>query len=91
MADADIIDGKSKLITAGVGLEPATCGNCHFGHPFREGLQIVPNAVECYGVPPTPVIMGQGPQGAAVGLMRPRLNKAEQPCAVWRSKLAIQA
>lgn len=66
-----------------------TCGNCNYGHPFREGLATVAGASECFGVPPTPVIMGQGPGGAAIGLMRPRVANTERACALWKLKLAV--
>lgn len=69
------------------------CGSCFYGHDFREGplMPVVANAIECRGIPPTPVIMGQGPNGAAVGLMRPRIAKTEPGCALWREKCAPTA
>lgn len=91
MADDTIIEGQSRLIT---GAEVAAsvvrkCGNCHFGKVFREGLAVVTGASECWGSPPIPVIMGQGPGGAAIGLMRPRVPNTDDACALWKLKLAI--
>jgi len=65
--------------------EPARCGNCHFAQTIKEDL----SACECHGAPPTPAIMGMGPGGPVVGLLRPRLPRAEPACALWKQKLAV--
>lgn len=87
---SDVIEGTSVLLRPTPSVALPTCGTCHYGRVVREGLAIVPNATECGGVPPTPVIMGQGPGGAAIGLMRPRMSKTEPACALHRPKLAIE-
>lgn len=72
-------------------VEP-TCGNCKFARPFKEHPQDIaphPGAIECHGVPPTPVVMGQGPGGVATGLLRARLPKTDEACALWALKLAV--
>ena len=63
------------------------CGNCHFAATIQEDLQ----AIECRGAPPTPAIMGMGPNGPAVGLLRARLPRAESGCALWKLKREVQA
>lgn len=63
------------------------CGNCEFAQTVKEDLKVV----ECHGAPPTPAIMGMGPQGPAVGLLRPRLPRSEAACALHRRKAAILA
>lgn len=88
MESTEIIEGESRLIRAEA---PTTCGNCKYGLPFREGLVVSAAAVECHGVPPTPVVMGQGMQGIATGLLRARLAKTEPGCALWKLKLQVLA
>lgn len=60
-------------------ITPALCGNCAFGQTIKEDLKVV----ECRGMPPTPVIMGMGPQGPAIGLLRARMDRAERACALY--------
>ena len=55
------------------------CGNCMFGDLVKEDLTMV----ECHGAPPTPVVMGMGPQGPAIGILWPRLPRAFKSCALW--------
>lgn len=68
---------------------PDTCGNCRFGEPVRDGalgtVQI--GVLECHGAPPTPTVVGMGPTGPAVALMRPRLEAKEPACSLWKPKL----
>lgn len=64
---------------------PNSCGNCKFGVRIELGV------VECHGLPPTPVVMGQGPGGIATGLLRARLPGNEPGCALWTSKMPVTA
>lgn len=62
-----------------------TCGNCEFGANVQIGV------VECFGVPPTPVLMGArqnlaGQQEANIQLLRPRLDATTAACALHRMK-----
>lgn len=66
---------------------PKTCGSCEFGVTIKEDLKIT----ECHGAPPTPAIMGMGPSGPAVGLLRARLPRTEKGCALWAQKQNVAA
>ncbi len=85
----DVIEGESRLILPASSVATttsivATCGNCRFRQNVVEDLQIL----ECHGLPPTPVIMGMGQTGPAVGLLRPRLPRTEKACALHKPDLA---
>ena len=58
------------------------CGNCNFGDMLKEDLTMV----ECHGAPPTPVILGMGPQGPAIGILWPRLPRSMRSCALWKMR-----
>lgn len=84
MADTDIIEGRAALVSEKPSADER-CGNCKFAMPIPEDLKVI----ECRGAPPTPAIMGMGPNGPAVGLLRARLPRAEKACALWKFKSAI--
>ena len=44
---------------------------------------------ECHGVPPTPVVLGMGPQGPAIAVLRARIPSTTPACALHRRKAAI--
>jgi hypothetical protein len=60
------------------------CGNCKFGK------RVDISAVECNGIPPTPVGMmaadAMGRPTMAVQLLRPRLPSNTPACALWKFK-----
>lgn len=82
MADTDIIEGASRLLST---TTVECCGSCRFAQAVPEDLKVI----ECRGVPPTPAIMGMGPNGPAVGLLRARLPRTEKACALWKLKLQV--
>ncbi len=87
----DAIEGRARLISSSSVIRPPVtevCGNCHFGRDFRDGLRLVPNMRECFGSPPTPIVVGMSPQGPAIAMTRVRLKIEEPGCALWRLKLA---
>jgi hypothetical protein len=45
--------------------------------------------VECRGLPPVPVMMGMGPQGPAIGLMRPNVERKLEACALFKRGVSI--
>lgn len=60
------------------------CGTCHFGWLCADDQ----GAIECHGVPPTPVPMQAGRDLAGnpttgLALFRPRLSPLEPACALW--------
>lgn len=62
-----------------------TCGTCQFGKTVQLGI------AECWGLPPTPVVLGGKPNMAGqiemhVELMRPRQDARTAGCALWREK-----
>lgn len=65
----------------------AKCGNCKFG------ARVEINAVECRGLPPTPVGMmtqdALGRPAMAVQLLRARLPSNEPGCALWKFKAQL--
>ncbi len=65
-------------------IQPPLCGNCAFAETVKEDL----NLVQCEGAPPTPVILGMGPQGPVVNILYPRVIRAHKPCALWKRKEA---
>jgi hypothetical protein len=61
------------------------CGNCEFAHMVPEDFKVI----ECRGLPPTPAIVGMGPNGPAIAVLRPRLPRSEAGCALHRKKPTI--
>lgn len=64
-----------------------TCGDCRFGKTINIGL------TECWGLPPTPVVIGVGRNLAGQGeaqieLLRPRLAATTAGCALHEPKTA---
>lgn len=64
-----------------------TCGGCD------HALFIDAKNIECYGAPPTPVLIGAGKDmvGRAqlqCELLRPRLKKEARACGLWRARPA---
>lgn len=64
-----------------------TCGNCHFTKAVSLGV------VECWGLPPTPVVMGGKPNLAGqvelqIELLRPQMSTQSPACALHRMKAA---
>lgn len=84
MAEPGIIDGAARLV-AETTAPNERCGNCRFAMPIVEDLAII----ECRGAPPTPAVMGMGPNGPAVGLLRARLPRIEKACALWKLKSSV--
>lgn len=72
---------------------PRNCGNCTYSDPIKG--PIAHPSVECFGVPPTPVVIGMkqglgGPE-AAIELLRPRLQANARACALWVQKIEFIA
>lgn len=84
MAEPGIIDGAARLV-AETTAPNERCSNCRYAHPIVEDLTII----ECHGIPPTPCVMGMTPNGPAVGILRPRLPRAEPSCSLWKFKSAV--
>jgi hypothetical protein len=66
---------------------PETCGTCKYARRNPADLR----QVECGGVPPTPVVMGQernqlGQVNMAIQLMRPVLPATEPACGLYKFK-----
>jgi hypothetical protein len=66
---------------------PETCGGCRFSSPVPQNLQLV----VCRGAPPTPVIVGQTPQGLQVESFWPSVPRGQAPCALWKAPLPVSA
>jgi len=71
-----------------------SCGGCAFGDPLKTA-PIAQPAVECCGVPPTPVVIGMkqgftGPE-AVIELLRPRMAMNARACALWAPKIEFIA
>jgi hypothetical protein len=65
---------------------PPTCGRCvHWEMTQQIGIGL------CYGSPPTPVVIGMTPQGAAMALQRPQIASSERACALYTPKSAPAA
>lgn len=64
-----------------------TCGNCHFAGTIPADFK----TVLCCGTPPTPVIVGMGPQGPQIAQFRPQMQRADAGCALWRERKGTAA
>ncbi len=65
-----------------------TCDTCKWGEPEKDG------SIACFGVPPTPVLIGAKPDNfgrvqMAVELLRPKLKKGTRACRLHESKIQI--
>lgn len=66
------------------------CGTC-------QHTALVPNNVamiECYGAPPTPVVLGGQPDALGrmqlnIDVLRPLLNRNTRACAIWKPKKSL--
>jgi hypothetical protein len=59
-----------------------TCGNCRWGR--RVDQMLGPQAqVECYGVPPTAIPIGQTANGLQIMTTRPVLEAQTPRCGLW--------
>lgn len=63
------------------------CATC------KHGVRVDLKLLECYGLPPTPVVIGGKPDALGrmslqVELMRPRLAITERACSLYEFQLA---
>lgn len=70
-----------------------TCDNCKFAEPLLDATGIV-GARECFGVPPTPVLVAARPDRFGrpemqFELMRPRLPPGTRACSLHQVKIAL--
>lgn len=72
-----------------VSLPLKRCGNCLHAH--RLDLK----SIQCWGVPPTPIVVGGRPDALGrlqmqVELMRPQLQATEKACGQWEPATATE-
>lgn len=63
-------------------MTPETCGTCKFRNPIPNDLKVS----ECYGLPPTPIPVGMGPQGPIIGGAVPRIELTRPACSLYKLK-----